>query len=154
MGIKVNVKWKFNVNGKTYGSAEEMPGPIREAYEKAVAKVPNPERGTNASISSTSIVFNGQEYANAESMPAEIRQKFQSIMKAVDVGMISPGKDAGIGFDTTAAGLKSEELPIPPGVPRPIAPESAISSRQFFIGAALVALLLGLYLLLHTGGIR
>ena len=49
------------VNGKEYGSIEEMPAAIREAYEKAVGKAKGIEHGNISSISSGKIVFNGQE---------------------------------------------------------------------------------------------
>jgi hypothetical protein len=83
MDIKFNVKRKYVVNGKEYGSPEEMPAAIREAYEKAVGKAQGMPHGNISSISSGNIVFNGQEYESVGSMPPDVRQMYETIMNAV-----------------------------------------------------------------------
>ncbi len=72
MTVKVEVKWKFKVNGKEYASREEMPENIRHAYDKALAKATGAD-SDSLGAPTTRIVFLGQEYANVDSMPADVR---------------------------------------------------------------------------------
>ncbi len=81
MGVTLNVKRKFIVNGKEYNSHEEMPRELREAYEKAVSsgsgmRIQKPQVSVE-----TKIVFNGKEYDSLEAMPGDIRRVYQSVMK-------------------------------------------------------------------------
>ena len=79
MTVKVEVKWKFKVNGKEYASREEMPENIRDAYDKALANASSsgsPGPGAPA----TGIVFLGQEYANVDNMPADVRQTCEEVL--------------------------------------------------------------------------
>ena len=80
MTVKVEVKWKFKVNGKEYASREEMPENIRHAYDKALA---NARSGGSAGpgAPATKIVFNGQEYSSVDSMPADVRQTYEEVLK-------------------------------------------------------------------------
>ena len=145
VGIELNVKWKFKVNGKEYGSAEEMPGPVREAYEKAVDISPGPGHGDT--LASTRIVFNGREYANVDAMPAEIRQMYRSVVKAVETGDPPPGENAGGMIGSAAVRPRVDGFPVSSCVPGPITPES--SSRKLIGAAAVLALLAALFLLIH-----
>ncbi len=92
MGIKVNVRWKFKVNGKEYGSVEEMPGDIREAYEKA--------KGTSR-IAAGKVVFNGQEYESVDAMPIEVRRVYDKVMEAAETGEIPAEVLSGAEIGTT-----------------------------------------------------
>jgi len=146
VGIELNVKWKFKVNGKEYGSAEEMPGPVREAYEKAVDISPGPGHGDT--LASTRIVFNGREYANVDAMPAEIRQMNRSIVKAVETGDPPPGENAGGMIGSAAVRPRVDGFPVSSGLPGPITPESS-STRKLIGAAAALTSLATLYLLIH-----
>jgi len=74
MKVNLDVKRKFVANGKEYGSVEEMPPELREAYEKATRssaglKIEKPQVSVK-----TKIVFNDREYDSLEAMPADVRR--------------------------------------------------------------------------------
>jgi hypothetical protein len=152
MEIKFNVKRKFIVNGKEYGSLEEMPAAIREAYEKAVSKSKGIEHGNITSVSSEKIVFNGQEYENVNSMPADIRQMYETVMKTVSEGKLSVTGNIDFKFGKKAADLKNEGVHDSYSMSKPIAPKSFFSPRVLIIVAAILALLVGIYFLISIGG--
>lgn len=81
MGIKVNVNWKFTVNGKEYGSREEMPEDIRQLYDKALAESRSGQ-SISSVVSNTKIIFNGEEYESVDSMPAHVREMYDEIVAA------------------------------------------------------------------------
>ena len=93
LNVKFNLKRKYIVNGKEYGSVEEMPANIRQIYEKAAS------RGTNllAGLENTNkkIVFNGQEYENVESMPSDVRQMYDETIKMLEMKVASPDAVSG-----------------------------------------------------------
>ena len=152
MDVKFNVKYKFKVNGKEYGSLEEMPASVREAYEKAVDNTKGIELGNMPSMSSGKIVFNGQEYESIDSMPADIRQMYETIMKSVKEGGFSATGKAGFKIGETKAGFQNEGLASYDNS-KPIVPKAS-SSRIFIIAAAIIALLAGIYFLLSVSGSR
>jgi len=154
MKVNFNVKYKFKVNGKEYGSLEEIPAPIREAYEKAVDNTAGLERENIQSISSAKVVFNGQEYESVDSMPDEIRRIYETIMKTVKSGEISQAENAGVKTSGTKAGFRDEGGIISPDVSRPISPESFFSPRVLIIAAGIIVLLAGIYFLFSIGGSR
>jgi len=145
MGINVKVKWNFTVNGKKYGSLEEMPEDIRKAYEKTL--VASPDGGL--SISKTSrIVFNGQEYESVDAMPEDVRSLYENIMNTVRSGKKG---QSGLSERILSSGGYSQK-PNRPDVVKmgePIEPESSFfTSRSFSIAVLLLlALLIGFYLL-------
>lgn len=146
MKVNFNVKYKFKINGREYGSLEEMPVEIREAYEKAVGNKAGQEVGNVQSISHKKIIFNGQEYESEDSMPSEIRHMYETIMESVKNREISQdGNSAKI--EETPVGFKNEGATHIPNAPRPISPESFISARILIIAAAVIALLAGIYIL-------
>ena len=147
MDVKFNVKYKFKVNGKEYGSLEEMPAPIREAYEKTVANSKGMER---ANISSGKIVFNGQEYESVDSMPADIRQMYETIMTTVESRGITTMENSGLKIGVSTNSLKDQGIINSADMPKPIAPKSFLSPAILLIIGIILALLAGLYLL---GGI-
>jgi hypothetical protein len=79
MAIKVDMKWKFTVNGNEYGSREEMPENIRPLYDKALADSSRGESISSA-VPHAKIVFNGEEYESVDSMPAHVRQLYEEIL--------------------------------------------------------------------------
>ena len=138
MGIKFDVKWKVKVNKKEYGSVEEMPSDVREAYEKA--------KGT-ARTTVTRIVFNGQEYPSVEAMPPDLRQVFEKVMKGAETGEIPSDVLSGAEFGGTIPGQGGKSAVQSFDTPRPIEPEStlSLSPRILIVGLALLILLMGLY---------
>ncbi len=76
MNVKLSVKRTFVVNGKTYGSAEELPANIRAAIA---------EQGSSldpGSLAGARVVFNGREYPDETAMPPDIRAQYRSVMAA------------------------------------------------------------------------
>lgn len=150
MDVKFNVKYKFKVNGKEYGSLEEMPAPIREAYEKAV-KAKGIE---HENISSGKVVFNGQEYESVDSMPPDIRQMYETIMKTVKEEKLSVTGNVDFKIGGKAADFRKEGDLDSYSISKPIAPKSFFSPRVFIIVVAVIALLVGIYFLISIGGSR
>ncbi len=81
VNFKINIKKKFIVNGREYGSEAEMPPEIRTAYEKAV----HGGLASNIKVGSSpaKVVFNGQEYGTMADMPAEVRRIYEGAMAAI-----------------------------------------------------------------------
>ena len=138
MDIKVKVNWKFKVNGKEYGSVEEMPADVREAYQKA--------KGMSR-MRTAKIVFNSQEYESIEAMPEDVRRVYDKVMRAAETGDISSGVLSEAKYRLTAP---DRGVSMPHRIPRPIEPEStfSLSSRTLAVGLALLLLLLGLYFMI------
>ena len=126
MKINLNVKFdmgrKYVVNGKEYGSIEEMPADVRQTYEKATDSVLGIKK---------KIVFNGKEYENAEAMPSDVRQMYDELIKMVEMQRTSPDAAAG--------------KPISFGFSKPTTPEPAISPRLLMFIMALIVFLGILY---------
>ncbi len=133
MGVKVTFKTRFKVNGKEYGSLEELPADIRAAYEKALAaKGGLPAAATAAG--SAKITFNGSEYASADEMPPDERRMYESVMAAVESHAATP---EGVPLSADA---------VDPG--RPIVPGgSGLSAKWIWIAAGLIVLLAALVVL-------
>lgn len=141
MGIKVGVKWKVKVNRKEYGSVEDMPSHVREAYEKA--------KGTPRTTAAR-IVFNGQEYQSVEAMPPDLRQVYEKVMKGAATGEIPSDVLSGAEFGGTTPGQGGKSVVQTFDTPRPIEPESTLSHspRMLIVGLALLIVLMGLYYLI------
>jgi hypothetical protein len=98
MSTNISVKTKIRVNGQDYGSVNDMPPEVRQAYEEALAvmrgakhgrfldKLGSGMRANVQMVSNAKVVFNGQEYAGVEQMPAKVRQLYQAVMAAVESG--------------------------------------------------------------------
>jgi hypothetical protein len=98
MSTNITVKTKIRVNGQDYGSVNDMPPEVRQAYERALAmmrgakpggfldKLGSGARANVQVVSNAKVVFNGQEYASVEQMPAKVRQLYQVVMAAVETG--------------------------------------------------------------------
>lgn len=110
MGIEIDVKRKFVVNGKEYASLDELPDDIRRALQKTLK-----EDKSKVEVNiDTSIVFNGKGYNGVDQMPAETRQAYEKVMKAVGTGDFAshaldeiggaPGKKASFSFNAKAPG--------------------------------------------------
>ncbi len=145
MGIKLDVKWKIKVNGKEYGSVDEMPAPVRELYEKTRKEPSDSRDGVVPRATTTRIVFNGREYESVDAMPLEARAMYRGIMQAVERGDGSVAEIAG-GTGRMAVHAGAGATPLSPPALGRTAPES-FSARKLIVGAALVALFAGLYFL-------
>jgi hypothetical protein len=105
MGISFTLKTKIVVNGKEYGSVEEMP-----AAEHGVCETALSTTGKSISVTCTTNKFlvNGKQYDSVEAMPPEIRSLYEHA--------IAVAKDSG--------GLGKTGLPpASPGVRSPLNPQ-------------------------------
>lgn len=142
MGVKVTVKTRFKVNGKEYGSLEELPPDIRDAYEKAMAaKGGGPLAG--GAPGSAKVTFNGREYASLDEMPPEERRMYEEFLAAVER---EPGVQPG------AAPIPLE----PPQIAVPIVPGGTAGggSSWFWKALGLLVLLAGLLFLIRAVAAR
>jgi len=138
MTIKVSVKGRFVYNGKAYGSLEELPEHVREAYANATTGGSGGEAEA-AGGGRVKVLFNGTEYESLEAMPPEVRRLYEDALVALRSGHLP----AGGGPAQAVRGARQEgpltAAPIEPGrgASRPLA---------LVFGLALLVLLLG-YLL-------
>ncbi len=130
MKINVNVKRKFRINGKEYGSLEEMPEDLRAIALKTMDS-PGAPSG-EAQSGSTKIVFNGVEYASLDEMPTYARNLYEQAVEAAR---------------TATQGALSEQRR--PG-PKTIEAEPSFSARSIAAVVALIALALLLYYLFSS----
>ncbi len=101
INVNFNVKRKYIVNGKEYGSVEEMPANIRQAYDKALES----RKGK--------IVFNGQKYENVEAMPPDVRQAYEEMMrKLIEMQMPSDAvAEKFVSFDFSKSATSEPAIP-------------------------------------------
>jgi hypothetical protein len=90
MAVSLIVKRKFIVNGKEYGSIDELPEAIRKALKSQISTKFNKE--TSLDAVKTKIVFNHQEYANTDEMPQDVREAYQRALQAA--GLTAPEETA------------------------------------------------------------
>ena len=140
MTVKISVKGRFVFNGKVYGSLEELPEHVQDAYRKAAAGSP---AGSLPGLK-VKVIFNGVEYDSADAMPAEERRLYEDALAMARSGHLAPAStpDQGVG----GAGPVPGEEPGALVSAAPIEPGSAGARR------APIALVLGLMLLLTLLG--
>lgn len=143
MSINISIKKKFVVNGREYGSIDEMPDNIRDAYRKAMEGL-DAGRSSPPPPASARIVFNGQEYADTEAMPPDVRQAYESIMEATVCGESHLRLNASIKADGPTV-RRPDMSGTAPGRARPVGPEPLFSVRQLLLAAAAVIGLLLYY---------
>ncbi|MDA8432974.1 MAG: hypothetical protein M0Z60_08430 [Nitrospiraceae bacterium] len=145
MKININVKRRFKINGKEYGSVEEMPDDVRTAFEKA--KAGRAADGTKTVTTKTRIVFNGSEYEGIDAMPPDARRLYEQVMKAAEGGAAPSDIDlAEIDKSMRSEQYASESATVPTGR-RPATDESSFSPRALVVSIALAALIILLYVL-------
>jgi len=132
MGIDLKINKSYTVNNKTYKSVEEMPPDVRELFEKAM-KLKNSTGQGVFTDRRTKIMFNGTEYPSTDAMPQDIRSLFESVMK-------NTGNES-TNLQITSPARQQDG-------PRQIKLEASFSTRSLIIGAAVVGLLVVIYLLL------
>lgn len=153
MTVKVTVKGRFVYNGKVYGSLEELPENVRQAYVKATtgSAAVHPGSMPGAKIK---IVFNGTEYESLDAMPPEERRVYESVIGAVETGHVEAAGGPG-GIPGLAPGPSAGTEPAPLISSKPIEPGSAGSRRTpiaLALGLALLLFLLAFYLLSSGAG--
>lgn len=148
MGIEFTVKSRFIVNGKEYGSVEEMPEEIRGAYQKAIKNSAGQDHARTLEMQKCKLSFHAKEDSSEDSMQQAERELYKVVMKALEEKGISlPG---GAKKNTGASG---PDVRIPVGSGRPIVPQSSLSSKNWLSFAAVLAFLLVIaYLWFVSGG--
>ncbi len=147
MEISFNVKSRFVVNGKEYGSVEEMPEEVRAAYEQAVKASSGHGRTASHATGKTRIVFNSREYANEDAMPQGERELYTFVRNELErKGIPLP---EGIRRNL---GIPGPGTRIHVGRGSPIVPGSSFSPRKWFSFPVILVLLLGLVYLLFVSG--
>jgi len=94
---------KIVVNGREYGSVDEMPPDVRQAYERMRSAlvdsdrdgVPDMFEGKNANVvrvTRQKVVVNGREYDGVGEMPQDVRRAFERGRETTGAGRIGgPG---------------------------------------------------------------
>ncbi len=122
----MDIKRKFKIDGKEYGSVNEMPPDVRAKVEKMLSAKRGSGKGAG---SAAKIVVNGVEYTSVDEMPDDVRAIYERAMKTAGRG------DTDIMTGSPAAHTRES---------RPVVPESIFSSRSILavlLFAALLALL-------------
>jgi len=83
MSFNINVHEKLVINGKEYGSIEEVPAEFREAVVKAMSRKGVTDAEKIEQTLRTKITVNGVEYENEQAMPAEVRKLYRRTMDIV-----------------------------------------------------------------------
>jgi hypothetical protein len=93
---------KVLFNGREYGSVDEMPADVRQAYLALQAAfvdldgdgLPDIFQGRariNVDVTSeTQIIFDGHRYSSADELPAEARQRYDQAMAALAAARPAP----------------------------------------------------------------
>jgi hypothetical protein len=90
MAVSLSVTRTFIVNGKEYGSIDELPEAIRNALEShlSVDSDKKTYTDTTTDTTKTKIVFNNQEYASTNEMPRNVREAYQQALQVA--GLTAP----------------------------------------------------------------
>ncbi len=141
MGINVNVKRRFKVNGKEYNSIEEMPDDVREAFKRAMSL--KASSTSSSKTLSARITVNGKEYASIDEVPLDMRQLYEKAIKAAEGGSVDDIKEiSGMLKGSDASGGRFHEP-----VHTPLKVEPSFSPRV--LGASiLIAVLIALFYIL------
>lgn len=147
MSINVNVKRKFNINGKEYSSTDEMPADVREIFQKAMAAKAGSGQPAGGTVTHTRIVFNGTEYESIDKMPQDVRHLYETVLKATESGAAPPGIDMQEIRRAIFRGWKSARTGAAAEVRSPPKVEPTFSPRTLIVIAMVVALLFLMYYL-------
>ncbi len=151
MKVNVTVKRKIVVNGKEYGSVEELPANIRTTYEKALSDGAVPVRAAGGSAVGGRITVGGTTYDSPESMPPEVRRLYDDAMAVSTVGRLAASPPiTPAGGQEAATWAASPEVDWLASSPQPIGPGSisraSRASLVVVLGIAVLAVLLYLIL--------
>ena len=127
MGIQIKTNVRIKVNGKEYGSVDELPPEIQDAYRKQMGvKLGTP--GTQGAIT-----VNGKTYKSLAELPPDERMRYEEIMKVVNAGNPAGAPEK--------SGIR---LQIAPGAAdgfSPNEPQDSSSNRAFlFLAGAIAAI--------------
>ncbi len=125
MDFKISFKTKITVNGKEYGSMDEVPEEHRETVRNALDSAATP-------FGRSKITVNGVGYDSVEAMPPDVRKKHEEILKKAEAEALRSGTTL------SAMGIRPETPP----------KEGGLSLRTTII----LVLLAGLLLLLKFYG--
>jgi hypothetical protein len=131
MGIKVDVKREYIINGITYKTLEEVPAEIRQTIEETLQSSSIADLLKTPLHTKLKIQFNGRDYDNVESMPAGERGVYEAAMKAAGMQ----------GVDPMIPVESRKSIPVSVNSSRPIVPESSLPVRWLIAGAVLLGLL-------------
>lgn len=144
--MNINVKRKFNVNGKEYNSIEEMPDDIREIFKKTISSQTGLGHEIGLTAVRTKIYFNGTEYDSIDAIPQDVRQLYENVLKGAEAGA------APTGIDITGISSRMMTGPVTAGTTRlgdkrkPTKIETSFSLRTLIVSIMVAALILLLYL--------
>jgi hypothetical protein len=130
MTLNVSFKRTFKINGKEYGSLEDMPEDVRLAFEKKAGSAGSNTPGIPAKMPSP-IVFNGIEYPGIDEMPTYARNLYEQAMAAAEAD---------------AQGSAADHDPRRGS--QPVRAEPSFSAKSAVAAFVLIALALLLYYLL------
>jgi hypothetical protein len=147
MAIEFTVKSRFIVNGKEYGSVEEMPEEIRAAYAKALKSAAGHDHARTVKTEKCKLVFN----ANEDSIEDPMQQAERELYKVVRKALEEKGISLPVGAEKNT-GAQGPDVRVPVGSGKPIVPESSLSSRKWFSFAAILVFLLGIAYLWSVSG--
>jgi hypothetical protein len=146
MGIDIDVKRVYIVNGEKYNSLEEMPLEIRKIIDDTLASSAVRDILKAPMHAKMKIKCNNKEYDSIESMPVTERAVYESAMKAA--GLQETGSANPPGNWKEGSMLVDPSHPISPVSQKPIVPESSLSVRWLFAAAAaILGILVGFYFL-------
>ena len=96
MGIdfNINIKRKITVNGKEYGSPEEVPEQYRQIVQSAISSA-------GAITGHSKITFNGVGYDSPEAMPPDTRMRYEETLSKAKAVTQSAGST--VPLPTTSA---------------------------------------------------
>jgi hypothetical protein len=149
--LEINIKKRITVNGKEYGSPEEMPEEIRRVYEQAMSKKSMMGHRAAPWEAKFSITFNGRKYGGVEEMPSDTRELYEGVMKTVEAGQGPTGAPA----ESGAGAITSERLTRfdrheSPSLAHPTGPEEGSPLVRKIMTAGVLAL--GLIFLIYLLG--
>ncbi|OGS07834.1 MAG: hypothetical protein A2270_01180 [Elusimicrobia bacterium RIFOXYA12_FULL_51_18] len=127
MGINFNIdiKRKFTVNGKEYGSLDEVPEEQRQIVQNAL-------NSTEPGAGRHKITVNGIGYDSPEAMPPDARKVYEEALKKAD----AVAQRSGMSFSTPRA--------------VDIKPEGSLSSRAITVLLVLAGLVILIKLILSS----
>jgi len=141
MPIKINVKTKIIVNGKEYGSPDELPPELRKSYDQAIL---NKSAYPQMHIAGNSkVTFNGQTYNSRDEMPEEVRLIYDHAVEALDKDhdgipdALQTGEQ--VVPPTTETSTPIEPLPAQPS---PISPDRSVNWRTIVTVMVILLVLL------------
>ncbi len=122
---------KIVVDGREYGSPDDMPPDVRRVYEQVMGRLGDADRdgvpdllqplvgsaGVGHTIETTSITVNGKTYGGPDEMPEDVRRLYQAAMAKLAVR----GGDPSVVFSKGAGGAPADRTfpdPVADAFPR------------------------------------